>query len=281
MQSCLNGATTMPYSLQRDIDAAAQAGFEAVELWGAKFDAYLAEHTIAELDEMLRANGLAPAAIDYVGVDLNSPEPLAGALEALKRYGEVANGIGCDMLLLVVGGRRPELTKAQTLNYLAKLMLPLCDAARRRRLRLALEPLGMDPIVPGPLEALEIIETSKQSNLGISWDFFHFFKSGVPLADIRRMPPHRLYLVHADDAPDRDPATLTDADRVWPGEGAMPLDDYFEILRDFRYDGPVSVEVFSREYWQMDPGTIAREAFESLEEYFTPASRTRGSGAEA
>jgi 2-keto-myo-inositol isomerase len=267
MQSCLNGATTMPYSLQRDIEAAAQAGFEAVELWGAKFDDYFAAHTVVELDEMLRGGGLAPAAIDFVGVDLNGPEPLAAAQEALEHYGEVANAIGCDLLLLVVGGRRPELTKAQTLNFLAKLMLPLCDAARRRGLRLALEPLGMDPIVPGPLEALEIIETSKQSNLGISWDFFHFWKSGVPLADIRRIPRERLYLVHADDAPDRDPATLTDADRVWPGEGAMPLDDYFGILRDLRYDGPVSVEVFNRVYWQMDPGTIAQEAFESLEEY--------------
>ena len=30
MYSCINGATTMPYTLEQDLEAAAKAGFEAV-----------------------------------------------------------------------------------------------------------------------------------------------------------------------------------------------------------------------------------------------------------
>jgi len=33
MKSCINGATTMPYSLEEDIRSAGEAGFERVEIW--------------------------------------------------------------------------------------------------------------------------------------------------------------------------------------------------------------------------------------------------------
>ena len=267
MQTCLNGATAMPYSLEQDISSAARAGFDCLELWGSKFDHFFQDHTIADLAQVLQSHRLQPAAIDLISVDLNNPEPLAGAMPALRRYGEIALGIGCHTLLLIITGQRPGLSKAEVLNFVAKLMLPLTDAAARYGLRLAIEPLGRDPLVPGPNEALEIIQISKRDNLGLVWDFFHYYKSGVPLADIQRIRPERLLLVHANDVPDKDPASLKDSDRLWPGEGVMPLDDYFEVLRDLRYTGPVSVEVFNQDYWRMDPEAIAREAYESLEEF--------------
>ncbi len=64
MQSCFNGATAMPYSLQQDIESAGKAGFQALELWGAKFDQFFEHHSVADLAGMLRANKLAPAGIE-------------------------------------------------------------------------------------------------------------------------------------------------------------------------------------------------------------------------
>jgi len=270
MKSCFNGASAMPYSLEQDIVAAAEAGFAAIELWGRKFDRFFADRSIPDLAQLLQGHRLEPAAIDFISVDLNNPEPLASTMPALRRYGEIAMGIGCETLLLIIAGQRPELSKGEALNFVAKLMLPLCDAAGRYGLRLAIEPLGGDPLIPGPREALEIIDISKRDNLGLTWDFFHYYKSGVPLADVRTIPPSRLLIVHANDVPDKEPATLRDSDRLWPGEGDMPLDDYFGILRDMRYTGPVSVEVFNEQYWRMDPESLAREAFESLQQYMPP-----------
>lgn len=264
MISCFNGATSMPYGLERDIEAAGKAGFEAIELWGAKFDRFFAGHDIPALARLLNANRLKAAAIDFVAIDLNNPEPLAGVVPAVNRYGEVAAGIGCDTLLLIVQGDRPELAKPQALNYIAKLMLPLCAVARRHGLKLALEPLAEQRLIRGPLEALQVINISRQENLGISWDLFHSFKAGVPLSDVRRIPPDRLYMVHASDVPAKDRATLSDADRLLPGEGSLPLDDYLEVLRDLDYKGPVSVEVPNPMYWQLDLDSLVREAFESL-----------------
>lgn len=267
MYSCFNGATSQPYRLEQDVTAAAKAGFRALELWGDKFTAFFRDRSIGDLAALLQSHRLQPAAIDFIAVDLTSEEPLSGALSALARYGPVAEGIDCDTLLLVVLGERPDLSQPQALNYIAKLMLPLSSAAARYGLRLGLEPLGEHPYVRGPVEALEVIRTSRQDNLGLSWDFFHSFKSGVPLADLRRIPPGKLLMVHANDLPDRDPATLQDSDRLFPGEGVLPLDDYFEVLREMGYAGPVSVEAPNPVYAQLDPDSLAREAFESLEQY--------------
>lgn len=269
MLVCYSGASSQAYSLEQDIAAAATAGFPALEIWGPKLGPYLERHSVQDLAAQLHARHLRPAAIDFIAIDLSREEPLAGAMADLRRYGEVATAIDCHLLLLIVVGRRPELSKEQALNYLAKLMLPLCDAAGRYGLRLALEPLGRDPLIPGPREAMEIIRISRRDNLGIALDLFHFYKSGLRLDEARLIPPERLYIVHVADAPPRDPAVLKDTDRLWPGERVIPLDDYLEVLRDLRFDGPISVEVPNKTYALMDPDTLAREAFESLEEFLT------------
>ena len=53
MYSCINGATTMPYTLEQDLEAAAKAGFEAVEIWSRKLDTYLETHSVEALKERL------------------------------------------------------------------------------------------------------------------------------------------------------------------------------------------------------------------------------------
>ena len=53
MISCINGATTMPYTLEQDLEAAALAGFEAVEIWSGKLNAYLETHTVDDLKDLL------------------------------------------------------------------------------------------------------------------------------------------------------------------------------------------------------------------------------------
>ena len=53
MYSCINGATTMPYTLEQDLEAAAKAGFEAVEIWSRKLDRYLETHSVEALKELL------------------------------------------------------------------------------------------------------------------------------------------------------------------------------------------------------------------------------------
>ena len=49
-----------------------------------------------------------------------------------------------------------------------------------------------------------------------------------------------------------DRKDITDADRVFPGDGAAPLDTLLRSLRDIGFRGMLSLGVFNREYWKQD-----------------------------
>jgi 2-keto-myo-inositol isomerase len=267
MIACYNGATSRPYPLQEDLRAAAMAGFPMVELWGEKFEKFFADHTPDDLKRLLDGYGLRAAAIDLVALDYSQPENVAIAVERARYLGGIAQAIGCDLLLLCSWGDLHGRSKEEGISLVAEYIQPVCAAAAEFGCRLAIEPLGRQAVIPGCEEALAIIEQAGQPNLGLMWDFFHYYKSEVPLDAIRRIPPEKLWLVHVDDAPALPPEELKDPDRVYPGAGAMPLPTYFAILRDLGYQGPVSVELFNRDYYERPIEEITLNAYRSLQHY--------------
>jgi 2-keto-myo-inositol isomerase len=267
MIPCYNGATSRPYPLEEDLRAAAAAGFSLVELWGEKFESFFSHHELADLKALLHQNNLRVAAIDLVALDYSQPENVEQAVSRARYLGEIAQAVGCDLLLLCSWGDLHGRSKEEGIDLVAEYLWPVCTAAAEFGCRLAIEPLGGHALIPGCREALAIIERARQPNLGLMWDFFHYHKSGVSLEEIRRIPLDRLWLVHVDDAPDLPRETLQDPDRVYPGDGAMPLPSYFQVLREMGYNGPISVELFNQEYYQQPIDEIARNAYQSLLPY--------------
>jgi 2-keto-myo-inositol isomerase len=58
---------------------------------------------------------------------------------------------------------------------------------------------------------------------------------------------------------------LTDAHRLLPGLGVLPLKEIIEALRQIGYDGVASVEIFRPEYWERDPFELALAAKSAAE----------------
>lgn len=264
MIPCYNGATSRPYPLEDDIRAAAAAGFPMIELWAEKFDRFFTTHTRDDLDRLLDENRLKVAAIDLVALDYSDAANVDTAVQRTHYLGKIAQAVNCDLLLLCSWGDLHGRTKEEGLSLVAGYLKPVCAAAAEYGCRLAIEPLGRHAILPGCKEALAVIEQAEQPNLGVMWDFFHYYRSDVPLDEIRAIPLEKLWLVHVDDAPDLPRAEMKDSDRVYPGTGALPLPDYFQILREKRYTGPVSVELFNQTYYQQPVEEIARQAYRSL-----------------
>jgi 2-keto-myo-inositol isomerase len=71
-------------------------------------------------------------------------------------------------------------------------------------------------------------------------------------------------LVHVNDAPPLPKDGLRDAHRILPGKGIIPLGSFLRALRETKYDGYLSVELFNEEYWRRDPERVAAEALSSL-----------------
>ena len=88
-------------------------------------------------------------------------------------------------------------------------------------------------------------------------DVYHLHKGGSGVAGLRLLAPGAVPVLHINDYPDKPRATLSDADRVYPGDGVAPL---ATILRALNHPGAptvLSLELFNRAYWQLDPATVA------------------------
>lgn len=255
MYSCINGATTMPYSLEQDLAGAAKVGFDAVEIWSRKLDAYLENHDAAELKALLDSHGLSAASLcpyGLVGFSDNRKE-----LETIEHAAEVAAEIGCPVLLVCADAPPEGMDREAAYDIMAATARAYAERAAAHGVKVAIEPLGRHPFIPGPREALEVIERVGHDNLGLMMDFFHYYKSGVPLEDIRAIPTELLLIVHVDDCEDLPPEALTDQHRVYMGEGVIPLKDMMGVLREKGYSGALSVEIFREEYWQKDPVDVS------------------------
>lgn len=264
MKPAINGATTMKYPLEVEIPAAAAAGFEGLELWWDKVVAYLEDHSIQDLDALLKqhrvkAIGICPFAF--------SPFKETEICRQDIRWGlEVARGIGCDMLTICPYGRPIQMPKEEARQAFAEELVVLTGMAAEFGIRLAIEPISGHTLVPGPLETLDLIRRAGHpKNLGTLVDTFHYSRSGVDVETVLDIPLDRLYIVHVNDSAAGEAETLADPDRLYPTEGVLDLKGCMRALRKLGYAGYLSVEVFRRAYWEEDVDVICRRAFQSFE----------------
>ena len=85
-------------------------------------------------------------------------------------------------------------------------------------------------------------------------DVFHLYKGGSGSFGIRLLSGQAIHVLHLNDypaIPGRE--SITDRDRVFPGDGVAPLN---QILGDLQHVNPaavLSLEVFNPAYWKGDP----------------------------
>ena len=258
MQACINGATTHPYPLEQDLEAAAQAGFPLVEIWSGKLAPYLAAHSLADLRQALAQRGLGVAAICPYGLRLFGD--WRAGLEAIGRAAAVAAEIGAPHLLVCPDAPGEGEHTPEVYRLAGERARAYGDVAHAAGIRLAIEPLGGHPFVPGPRQAAAILEVADHPALGLMVDTFHYHKSRVPQQDMAAIPPAWWAILHINDVPSGDPAGLHDEDRLYPGEGVLPLPQTLRFFAGIGFQGAVSVEVFPHEYWELPIDEINRRA---------------------
>jgi len=254
MKSCINGATTMPYSLEEDISSAGKAGFEGVEIWSAKLEKYLKSHTPEDLKEELQRSGVKAACLCAYGLNAFSKDK---ELERIRKAAEVAEAIDCPLILVCPDSPPEGTSEGEAFKQAGQAARALGEICGEYGVKVAIEPLGLHPFVPGPREGLRIVEESGRDNVGIMMDTFHYFKSGVSIEEIAAIPMEKLLIVHINDCEDLPREELRDSNRLYPGLGIIPLKEMLGAIKKNGYQGYLSVEVFREEYWRDDPLTIS------------------------
>ncbi len=94
-------------------------------------------------------------------------------------------------------------------------------------------------------------------------DVFHIYKSGLGFAGLRLLSGPAMHVFHVNDYPADPPReTITDAHRVFPGDGVAPLASILRDLAAAGFRGALSLELFNREYWKKEPGWVVKTGLE-------------------
>lgn len=272
MKLAFHGATTMTSNLETDVAVSAQAGFKALEVWAAKLDRYLAAHTLAELKALFADQGILPLAINSIEFIAFRRSEYAGVQARLHELGRIAQVIGCPTVVVVPSPLPArEMPWSEVVAEYVRVLRDLSDIARPYGVRLSFEFLGFGWCsVRTPRAAFEIVQKCDRDNVGMTVDAAHFFTGGGLLDELDQLDPERIFAFHLDDLEDMPKEAVTDATRLLPGLGVVPLDDICARLQRIGYDGSCAVELFRPEYWGWDPRELAIRAREAAVKVLSP-----------
>jgi 2-keto-myo-inositol isomerase len=266
MKIGFNGASTMKTDLPGDIRAASLAGYDLIEIWAKKMEAYLLDHSLDDLQTLLAEAHIKPLAINSVEfITFNAPWEKANTMNLIARYAKMADHLSCPFIVVVPSPRPAGATDKEVLDESVRVLREISDRFREYKVRFAFEFLGFRWCSVSTMEEdFAIVMAVNRENIGLVLDTFHFYAGGSSVGAIRDVDPEKIFILHVNDAEKLPKPDLQDAHRLLPGEGVIPLAEILSSLKDIHYDGPVSLEMFRPAYWSRPPEEIAQKGIDAI-----------------
>jgi sugar phosphate isomerase/epimerase len=239
----------MPWPFEKDIEHYAALGVQAIELCEQKLD----QHRYAEQAATIAAHGLSISGVQprvrtfFSSRMTPAPGPVAarsacfrGSIERLARFAPGAPFI-CNT------GAHPKGDMADATAVVIRELKALAPVAADHGVKIALEPLNptsvnVESAIWTVAQALDIIEATGRDEIGLCLDYWNIWQNADIEADIRRAGD-RIFTVQSSDW--RTPRSF--ADRIVPGDGAIPLNALLKATYDAGYRGACTVEIFSED----------------------------------
>jgi sugar phosphate isomerase/epimerase len=77
--------------------------------------------------------------------------------------------------------------------------------------------------------------------------------------------PGTLYgIFHINDLPNKPATQVKDSDRLYPGDGILPLEQLLKDLWKVGFRGPLSLEMFSDAEWKKSAAEVAKRGIEKI-----------------
>jgi 2-keto-myo-inositol isomerase len=263
----LNTSTLMGHKLPIDeeLRIAADVGYDAVEPWIRELDAYAESgKPLADLGKLINDLGLEiPSAIGFFDWAVDDEAQRRKGFEEARRSMERVQAIGGKRVAAPPSGAtdRDDID----LRRIADRYRELLELGRQFGVVPEVEVWGFSKTLGRLADAAYVAIAAGHPDACILPDVYHLYRGGSDFDGLRVLNGAAIPAFHMNDYPANPPrAQLTDAQRVYPGDGVAPLDALFRTLRDIGFHGVLSLELFNREYWQQDPKTVARNGLEKM-----------------
>lgn len=249
-------------SLESKIDAAADAGFDGIEMFESDLlGCFQSPQQIRDhCEERFLSIDLYQPFRDFEGVDESL---FADNLRRAESKLALARTLGAPCILVcanVATATRPDPGVA------VDQLRALGDLAQGYGVRIAYEALAWSRYVSTYEKAWEVVEAVDHPFVGLCLDSFHLFSSPSTIERIDAIPGEKIFFCQLADAPalSLDPLSWSRHHRLFPGQGNFDLVGFTSAVMGTGYEGPLSLEVFNDVFRQSDPRRTAVDAQRSL-----------------
>jgi 2-keto-myo-inositol isomerase len=257
---CLNTGTLREHkiSLVDKIQIAAKSGYQAIEPWIDEIARYRdSGGRLPDLRNQIRDLGLTvESAIGFSHWIVDDDQARAAALENAKRDMEMLKAIGGKRIAAPPAGATDQ--RNLDLFRAAERYRRLLEVGREQGIVPQVELWGFSAALSRIGEVLFVAAESGHEDACVLTDVYHIYKGGSDFRGLRMMAGNSAHLVHINDYPAEPPReTISDADRVYPGDGIAPLHQIITDLLHAGFHGFLSLELFNRTYYKQDPRLVA------------------------
>jgi sugar phosphate isomerase/epimerase len=263
---CLNTSTLQGQKLDlvEVVEIASKAGYQAIEPWISELDRHVKSGgSLKVLGQRIRDHGLTvESAIGFAEWLVDDEQRRRKGFQETERALE---------LVRQIGGKRIAAPPAGVTN---QANFDLYKAVERygRLLELGakvgvipqVELWGFSKVLGRLGETALVAVECGHPKACILADVFHLYKGGSSPTGLRLLNGSAMHVLHFNDYPAQPRNAITDAQRVYPGDGVAPLQQIVRDLRSIGFRGVLSLELFNRTYWKQDALTVARTGLEKM-----------------
>jgi 2-keto-myo-inositol isomerase len=259
---CLDTATIRPEkSLERKLQIAALAGYDAIEPWDGELDQYEKQGgNLKDFGKKIKDLGLfTPSMIGLWGCIPDSKEAFEKSLPETRRRMRMAADIGCTHVQAIPN---------QVGAHFDPKFVTDCY---RQLLEMGIRDYNIIPslvfVKYFPLkrmgQAAAIAIDADHPKACIIPDVYHMYISEGGFEGMKLLRGEMFSIFQFNDAPAGMPREkMEDKDRVYPGDGILPLTSILQDLKKSGFKGCVSLELYNQEYYKQDLLEVAKTALQ-------------------
>ncbi|MCP5029776.1 MAG: sugar phosphate isomerase/epimerase [Actinomycetia bacterium] len=263
---CLNTSTVAGQNLDvlAEIELAAEAGYDGIELWIRSLHRYLDQgggldrvRRRAEQLGVVIENGIGFA--DWI---VDDPTHRRAGLGEIERDMGMLAELGCRRIAAPPAGATDTTIPNEIVGERFAEVQAIGD---RLGVTPQLEMWGASATLGSLADLIDAAAGTGRSDVRLLLDVYHLYRGGSDLHDMRRTDGAAFEIVHLNDIPPNvAPEQLSDADRVFPGDGVAPIEILLRALAEERRSTVLSLELFNRAQWLRPASEVAAHGLETM-----------------
>jgi 2-keto-myo-inositol isomerase len=254
---CLNTSTIRPIKLEEKINIAYKVGYDAIEPWIGDLEKYEEEGgSLKELGTIIKEKGLfVPNIIGLWDCMPMDDQEFKDSLPATRERMRMSAAIGSQHVAAIPVPDREDFDIETGIRRYKEL---LKIGREEFGIIVAFEFVGFFKGIHRFGEAAGIAIDTDDRDACLIMDTFHLYRGGSGFNGIKHINADFIADFHFNDVPSTTPKEeLGDKDRIYPGDGILPLVQLLKDLNSINYRGPLSLEMFNREHWKRNPLEVA------------------------